>query len=90
MEAKVYATKAGALTVIGQVNAALGYPRTEVGVRVGGGVHVPTITTTTAAHPVPLKDGTFAVRADVLRLRFAVAQKDLIDVTPNSMKESAP
>lgn len=90
MQAKVYATKAGALTVIGQVNATLGYPRTEVGVRVGGGVHVPTITTTTAAAPIALKDGTFAVQADALRLRFAVAEKDLIDVTPDSMKGSAP
>jgi len=90
MQAKVYATKGAANTAIGQVNATLGYPRTEVGVRVGGGRHVASITTTTCAAPVELKDGTFAVDVEQLRKRFAVAEKDVLDVTLDLVKESIP
>lgn len=88
MQAKAYATKAAALAAIAKVNAVKGYPRTEVGVRVGGGIHAATITTTSEADPIALKDGTFAVEAAVLRIKFAIAEKDLIDVTAASMKET--
>ena len=68
MRAIAKATKAEAEALIAQIDAERGFPRTEVGIRVGGGRHVDTITTVTDTVPVRLKDGTWAVRADRLAL----------------------
>jgi hypothetical protein len=56
----------GAKRIQALLDKAHGYPRTEVGERVGGGVHVESVTTTTAAEPVehPSKDGRWSIAVD--------------------------
>lgn len=90
MRALAVATKAEAQALIAQIDSARGYPRTEVGTRVGGGRHVATITTTTDTVPVPLKDGTWAVRADRLALAglATVGEREIKDDIDNTAPES--
>lgn len=64
MRATIHASRDAALAEIAKIDVAKGYPRTEVGVRSGGGRHVDTVTTATDHEPVELRDGLWAVDAD--------------------------
>lgn len=68
MKARTFANEADARVVIALINAARGFPRTEQGVRVGGGRHVESFTTTTDIEPIELRNGTWAVRSDRIAL----------------------
>lgn len=62
---QVHASKAAAQAQVATINTALGYPRTERGIRRGapGSVWPESITTTSECEPLELDDGTWGVRA---------------------------
>ncbi len=79
-----FAAKDAAEAKIREIDAAKGYPRTEVGTRIGGGRHVESVTTITDDEPVQLADGSWGVSADRVALAGldarAAVEKDVVDV----------
>lgn len=55
------ASKAEVEALIAQENAHRGYPKTDPGTQVGGGVFVESITTTSAAEALELEDGSWGL-----------------------------
>ena len=74
---------AGAKRIQALLDKAHGYPRTETGERVGGGVHVESVTTTTAAEPVehPSKDGRWSITVDA-----SVGLESLTDLEADELR----
>jgi hypothetical protein len=80
-----FAAKASAEAKIREIDAAHGYPRTEVGTRIGGGRHVDFVTTTTDDEPVQLADGTWGVAAE----RVVLAGLDARDAVEKDVPTTA-
>jgi hypothetical protein len=66
MDAVRFNDRASAEAAIAEKNRKEGYPRTEEGVRVGGGRFVDLIVTESSAEPLPTKDGKWVVPADAI------------------------
>lgn len=83
MRAQVHASKAAARAQVAAINAALGYPRTEQGIRRGApdSIWPESITTTSECEPLELDDGTWCVPAASIE-RAGLDARTARDVNP--------
>lgn len=91
VRARVHATKEDAIAQIAAIDAAMGYPRTEPGIRRGlpDSIWAESITTTSACEPVELDAGGWGVPAESLE-RAGLDARDAVDVAPKVRDGTAP